>query len=104
MGNWFGRRKQKLTKKREFDKEKIQSHRRTKGKRMFNEEWRDLLLAFLSGLKKADVISISLSESFVLKMPNYPMFYWADFGYFDQKDKSRQGSLNTFEEEEIEND
>ncbi len=90
--------------KRDFDKEKIHSHRRAKGKRMFNEEWRDLLLAFLSGLKKNDSISIPLSESFILEMPSYPMFYWADFGYYDPKDKSRQGLLNTYEEEETEND
>lgn len=95
----------KPNEKREFDKEKIHSHRRSKGKRMFNEEWRDLLLAFLNGLKKDDTISINLTDSFVLEMSSYPIFYWADFGYFDPKDKTRQGLFSdTYEEENTDND
>ncbi len=102
-GKLIWQKEVKGNERREFDKEKIHSHRRAKGKRMFNEEWRDLLLAFLSGLKKNDSISIPLSETFLLEMPSTPMFYWADFGYYDPKDKSRQGLLNTYEEE-TEND
>lgn len=92
--------------KLETDKDKIHTHRRRKGKTFFNEEWRDLFLAFINGLKKDGQISINLSDDFTLKMPSYPIFYWADFGYYDPKDKTRQGLLNTYEDEidETEND
>ena len=92
--------------KNEIDTDKIHSQRRAKGKRMFNEEWRDLFLAFLSALKKDDKIEIALSSNFVLEMPVVPQVYWADFGYFDPKDKTRQGllSMYEFEEKNTEND
>lgn len=86
--------------KNEIDTDKIHSQRRAKGKRMFNEEWRDLFLAFLNALKKEDKIEIALSSNFVLEMPVIPQTYWADFGYFDPKDKSRQGLLSMYEFEE----
>ncbi|MBS1776384.1 MAG: toll/interleukin-1 receptor domain-containing protein [Bacteroidetes bacterium] len=86
--------------KNEVDTDKIHSERRAKGKRMFNEEWRDLFLAFLNALKKDDKIEISLSSNFVLKMPVVPQNYWADFGYFDPKDKTRHGLLSMYEFEE----
>lgn len=87
----------------ETDKDKIHTHRRRKGKTFFNEEWRDLFLAFINGLKKDGQILINLSDNFKLEMPDHPIFYWADFGYYDPKDKTRQGLLNTYEDE-IEND
>lgn len=92
--------------KLETDKDKIHSHRRRKGKSFFNEEWRDLFLAFINGLKKDGGISINLSENFILEMSNYPIFYWADFGYYDPKDKTRQGLLESYVDEidETEND
>lgn len=92
--------------KNEIDTDKIHSQRRAKGKRMFNEEWRDLFLAFLSALKKDDKIEIALSSNFVLEMPVVPQVYWADFGYFDPKDKTRHDllSMYEFEEKNTEND
>jgi hypothetical protein len=81
----------------EVDKDKIHSSRRTKGKRFFNEEWRDLLLAFLNGLKKGGKIEIALSNDFTLEMPSITQIYWADFGYFDPKDKTRQGIFSRYE-------
>lgn len=92
--------------KNEIDSSKIHSQRRAKGKRLFNEEWRDLFLAFLNALKKEDKIELALSSNFVLKMPVIPEVYWADFGYFDPKDKTRQGllSMYEFEEENTEED
>lgn len=90
--------------KGEPDKSKIHTHRRAKGKRFFNEEWRDMQLAFLTGLKKDDRISIKLSSDFELEMSAIPETFWADFGYFDPKDKSRQGILGDYEEHIDEND
>ncbi|MBS1537680.1 MAG: toll/interleukin-1 receptor domain-containing protein [Bacteroidetes bacterium] len=83
--------------KNETDSSKIHSQRRAKGKRMFNEEWRDLILAFIDALKREDLIEIALSSNYTLEMPNTTQIYWADFGYFDPKDKTRQGMLSVYE-------
>jgi|GEM_PF-383262 len=90
--------------KGEIDKDKIHSHRRAKGKRMFNEEWRDLLLAFINGLKNDGKIEIQLSNDFKLSMDDKTETFWADFGYFDPKDKTRQGLLSVYENRENEVD
>lgn len=86
--------------KNETDSNKIHSQRRAKGKRMFNEEWRDLFLAFIDALKKEDRIEIALSSNYTLEMPATSQIYWADFGYFDPKDKTRQGLLSVYEFDE----
>lgn len=90
--------------KNEVDKDKIHRERRKKGKRLFNEEWRDLLLAFLSALKKDNKIEINLSSKFTLEMPIYPEMFWADFGYFDPKDKTRHGLLSMYDFEDENSD
>jgi len=82
------------------DTKKLHSHRRAKGKRFFNEEWRDLLLAFLNALKVDDRIEIDLNEDFKLKMPSSTQLHWANFGYYDLKDKSRHDLLSYYEFEE----
>ena len=83
------------------DKEKMHSLRRAKSKFMFNEEWRDLLLAFLYGLKdNAGNIEIQLNESSSLKMKSWPLYLEADFGYTEPKDKTRQNVLTETETEE----
>lgn len=79
------------------DTDRIHTHRRAKGKRLFNEEWRDLLIGFLHSLKEQDKIAINLSTNFTLEMPDIPELFWADFGYFDPNDKSRQGLLSMYE-------
>lgn len=84
-------------KKGETDKDRIHIHRRSKGKRFFNEEWRDMLLAFLNGLKKNDKIEIELSDNYTLTLSSIPEFFWADFGYNDPKDKTRQDVLYEYE-------
>lgn len=82
------------------DKRKMHTHRRSKGKRLFNEEWRDMFLGFLNGIKdKEGEIKISLNNDFILKMHPSPMLFWADFGYFEPKSKDRQDVLNQYEEE-----
>jgi quinol monooxygenase YgiN len=86
--------------KNDTDSSKIHSQRRAKGKRMFNEEWRDLFLAFIDALKKEECIEIALSSNYTLEMPATSLKYWADFGYFDPKDKTRQSLLSVYEFEE----
>jgi len=85
-----------------IDKDRIHSQRRAKGKRFFNEEWRDMLLAFLNGIRKNDVIEIELSDNFILRMSSMTELFWADFGYFEPKDKSRQGLLSMYDFEDTE--
>lgn len=83
------------------NKEQIHAHRRSKGKYWFNEDWRDLYLAFLNALKDENgVIEQELDENYFLKMDSIPMFYWADFGYEEPKSKKRQDILIENEEEE----
>lgn len=85
------------------DTDKIHSQRRAKGKRMFNEDWRDEFLAFIEALKKNEKIEIPLNDNFILEMPSGPECFWAQFGYFDPKDNTRHGLLATYEfEEDIE--
>jgi hypothetical protein len=84
------------------DKELIHSYRRKKGKRMFNEEWRDLLLAFISNFKRDNLISVNVSENDTLIMKNTVELFWSDYGYLDPKDLTRQGIFTYEDDEEIE--
>lgn len=79
------------------DTDRIHTHRRAKGKRLFNEEWRDMFIGFLQTLKENNRIEIKLSSSFTLKMPEFPQSFWSDFGYYDPNDKSRHGLLSMYE-------
>ena len=89
--------------KGETDKNKIHSHRRSKGKTFFNEEWRDMFLAFLHALKNQEGrIEIAIANGFMLQMLPDPLLFWGDFGYYDPKDKTRQGLLSNYEEEDNE--
>lgn len=91
--------------KGEVEKDRIQSNRRSKGKTFYNEEWRDMFLAFLHGLKnKEGLIVIPLSYDFTLQLFPEPQMFWSQFGYFDPKDKTRQGILSVYEDEEEEED
>lgn len=75
------------------DTNRLHSHRRAKGKRMFNAAWRDLELGFIEGLKRAGQIEIPLSSDFVLKMPDQPVTFDSEFGYDDPKDANRHDVL-----------
>jgi len=72
------------------DKELQHQHRRKKGKRMFNEEWRDLLLAFMKSMENNnhEIKLVTGTEEIVMKT-NLEMF-WSDAGYYDPKDLARQ--------------
>lgn len=89
---------------KEVDKDRIHTHRRAKGKRLFNEEWRDLLIGFLHSLKLDNKIQIQLSSDFTLTMPTFTESYWSEFGYFDPHDKSRQGLLSMYEFGEVDDE
>ena len=70
------------------------THRRKKGRTIYNEGWRDLLYAFIIGLKDGQKnISIALNDRFALNMPEYTDIFWADFGYWEPNDVSRQDVL-----------
>jgi hypothetical protein len=84
------------------DKELQHTHRRKKGKRMFNEEWRDLLIAFINSLKNDEgLIQFKTSANQPIVMNDMVEMFWSNFGYFDPKDLERQ-SLFTFNEREEE--
>lgn len=89
----------------EIDSSKLHSCRRTKGKTFFNKEWRDLLIAFLHGLKKPerDTIEISLSKNFTLVLSSFTEMYNADFGYNDPS-VDRIDILSSSVDESIDND
>lgn len=79
-------------------KDAIHSHRRKKGKRFFNEEWRDMLYAFLNGLKdERGKIQLQLNQKFTVELTPETEVLWADFGYYEPKDKNRQEILNQSE-------
>lgn len=76
------------------DTSKMHSARRKKGRLMFNEEWRDLLFAFLQALCKQDrSITIQISPSFELSMHPWTNLYHTNFGYEEPKEKDRHGIL-----------
>lgn len=82
------------------DKDKMHSHRRRKGRRMFNEEWRDLLLAFISSLARhTGEISLDLNDKDKLILQRTPEMIWSDFGYFEPSNKGRHDVLHDYEDE-----
>ncbi len=61
---------------------KLHAARRSKGKRWFNEEWRDILLAFINALKDEDgKIDTNLSRLFGLSLPDTTFSLASDVGY-----------------------
>lgn len=83
------------------DKDVAHSHRRKKGKRMFNEEWRDLLLAFINSLKdESNLIEIPIAKNSVIKMKSNVEMFWSEVGYNDPLDAKRQEVFVEEEEEE----
>ena len=87
------------------DKRTMHTHRRAKGKRLFNAEWRDMQLAFLHSLPDDEgQIKIALNDSFMFQMQALPVMYWSDFGYFEPKSKDRFDILSIFEGEDEDQD
>ena len=67
------------------DEKKQHSFRRKKGKRLFNEAWRDLLLAFIQCLKnKEGEISIQVTmQGEQIKLKEWPEMLISEMGYID---------------------
>jgi hypothetical protein len=90
------------------DTKKTHSYRRRKGKRFFNEEWRDMLLALLQGMKDEDgeiKIQVSANEEY-LKMKEWTEMFWSEVGYKDPNSKMDINKIENYidetEEEETE--
>ena len=84
-----------------YDKGKLHRARRKKGRRWFNEEWRDELLAFINSLKnEAGRITIVLNEKFMIEMTDTPMEITSEVGYSEPRDKSRLDILEIEESSE----
>jgi len=87
------------------DNKKQHSARRKKGHNFWNEEWRDMELAFLFGLRDShDEIRIPLSKNFSLLMPHFPEMFWADFGYIEPHSKERIDVLAYYKYDLMEDD
>jgi len=80
---------------------RLHSARRAKGKRWFNEEWRDQLMAFIHSLVRdeKDGISIKLSDDFYLRMPLLTKQFYSDVGYMEPKTPDRLDKLHEDDEE-----
>ena len=84
-------------------KENIASARRKKGKRMFNAEWRDLLLAFLGSLAEdLTTFGVRITEDDILWLSTAPVAFVSDKGYQDPKDEGRLIPIDEFVDEEDE--
>ncbi|TVZ26709.1 hypothetical protein JM83_1696 [Gillisia sp. Hel_I_86] len=83
------------------DSKKIQAARRKKGKRMFNKEWRDLLLSYLSILgTEENKIYIPLSNNSYLELPTTPILFESSFTYIEPNDEKRMIPIDDFLEEQ----
>lgn len=82
--------------KPEKSQSKQHSYRRNKGKNFFNEEWRDLLLAFIFSLRNdnGDIELVVNKVGDKLVMNNRPEWFWSDFGY---KDPSKKMDIESVE-------
>ena len=77
------------------DKDKMHSARRKKGRMMFNEDWRDMLIAFLHALcQGGQTVKIQLSPSFELSLNPWTNIYHSDFGYTEPKELDRHNILD----------
>jgi TIR domain len=87
------------------DKDKLHRARRYKGKRFFNEEWRDLLFAFLHSLKKnSEEINIPIKESLFISLSTIPINLNSKVGYKEPKNKARLIPINEYFEDDDEFD
>jgi hypothetical protein len=81
--------------------DKLHSARRAKGRRWYNEEWRDQLLAFIASLKSDNgSIAIRLNDSFMLNMPLFTVLFSSNTGYDDPVSTERMSILHTPDEED----
>lgn len=84
------------------NEKKMHSFRRDKGKRMFNEEWRDLLLAMIQSLTDKDgriTLQISYNLDFIELQP-WPEMFWSDFDYQDPNERMGVENISDYSEYE----
>lgn len=84
------------------DNKRMHSARRKKGKKMYNKEWRNLLLAFLSALANSEssTMSVVVSESETIELSSTPILFDANFGYIEPNDNKRLIPIDTFLDDE----
>jgi len=76
------------------DDSRLHSARRSKGRRWFNKEWRDLIMAFLASLAEGkDKVIIKLEGNFLLEMPLLTREFYANVGYDEPETKERLSIL-----------
>lgn len=83
------------------DDKKQHSYRRKKGKRFFNEEWRDMYLAFIARLVDHEgsiKISVNKDEQ-IFEMKNWPEAFWSEVGYNDPKSVMDIDKVENYREE-----
>lgn len=81
------------------DKDKMHSARRKKGRMLFNEDWRDMLFAFLQALSnESNAVTTELCPSFTLSLWPWTNTYESNFGYTEPKEKDRHNILDADEE------
>jgi hypothetical protein len=89
------------------DDTRLHSARRSKGKKWFNEEWRDRLMAFINSLANGkDKIRMKLANNFVLEMPLVTKKFYSDIGYHEPDTKERlnilyDGDQSLYEDDEL---
>lgn len=88
--------------KPEKSQAKQHSYRRNKGRNFFNEEWKDLLLAFIFSLRNdnGDIELVVNKDGDKLVMNNRPEWFWSDYGYNDPSKKMDIESVEHTQDEE----
>jgi len=84
------------------DNKRMHSARRKKGKTMYNKEWRNLMLAFLSALANSEnsTMSVIVAESETIELSSTPILFDANFGYIEPNDEKRLIPIDTYLEDE----
>lgn len=85
------------------DKKALQSARRKKGRLMFNAEWRDLQLAFMSSLSDDQIaFALPITSDDSMWLSTTPILFVSDQGYNDPNDEGRLVPMNGLINEEDE--
>lgn len=84
------------------DNKKMHSARRRKGKTMYNKEWRNQFLAFLSALSNKDnsTMSVIVAESETIELSTTPLLFEANFSYEEPNDEKRLMPIDNYLDEE----
>jgi hypothetical protein len=85
------------------DDKKSHSYRREKGKRFFNEAWKDMQLAYIQRLKDNEgkiEIKVSLNNEY-FEMKEWPEMFWSEVGYLDPKSNMDLDKIDSYSEESL---